>query len=226
MMATTPLFVEIIVIGVGAFTALGLIVTATIDAPWLLIRDTTAIIFAFPFLALSYVLGIIVDRLADSLHNTFSRQQWKCKPFASMMEYHAAHKLIRYHSGPAWQHLEYTRSRIRICRGWSLNCVLLLLGANLWIWLQGNTLAWSLTSSAVVSAILLLIFLGCLFSFWSLGQSYHNQVFETHQLLLTLVPLSGVTVSQAATVVAVRPLEPRRGETPELVAESVRGQAN
>ncbi len=190
-MATTPLFVEIIVIGVGAFSALALIVTAALDVPWLLFKDVTAFIFAFPFLALSYVLGIVVDRLADYLHSALSRQASKSRPFASMAEYHEAHKLIRYYSGPVCQHLEYTRSRMRICRGWSVNCVLLLLGANAWIWSQGNTLAWQSTSAVVVSGTLLLIFFGCLFSYWALGRSYHEQVFETHRLILVLTPIPG-----------------------------------
>jgi hypothetical protein len=223
MMATTPLFVEIIVIGVGAFTAVALIVTAALDAPWLLLKDVTAFIFAFPFLALSYVLGIIVDRLADYMHGVFSRQTWKCKPFASIAEYHEAHKLIRYHSGPACQHLEYTRSRMRICRGWSVNCVLLLLGANAWIWSQGNTLAWRSTSAAVVSGTLLLIFLGCLFSYWALGRSYHEQVFETHQLILVLAPIPGggppgATVVGAAAIVSGPAAETVRAAPPQPVA--------
>ena len=176
-----------------------------------------------PFLALSYVLGIIVDRLADYLHSISSRQHWKSAPFASMAEYHDANKLIRYHSGQVWQHLEYTRSRMRICRGWSLNCLLLLIGANLWIWMQGNNLAWRFAASGVVSGLLFLIFFGCLFSFWDLGGSYHKQVFETYQLLLTPAATTGAgppgaNVGPAETVVAVRPAQPLRDAAPQPAA--------
>jgi hypothetical protein len=224
-MATTPLFVEIIVIGVGAFTALALALTATMDAPWLLIRDATSFILAVPFLAFSYVLGVIVDRLADYLHGVFSRQDRRCKPFASLVEYHDANKMIRYHSGPTWQHLEYTRSRMRICRGWSLNCVLLLIGANLWVWLQGNTLGWRLAASGVVTLTLVLILLGCLFSFWSLGRSYHEQVYETHQMLVTLTAaaagaagVAGAGEGQTAAIVSVRPSGSLRESAPQPAA--------
>jgi hypothetical protein len=184
-MATTALFVELIVTGVGAFTALALMLTATMGAPDLLINDTTALIFAFPFLAFSYVLGIIVDRFSDYVYGLFSQRDRESQ-FASVAEYHNAKRLIRYHSERMWLHLEYTRSRLRICRGWSLNCVFLLISGNLWIWLQTRPLGWQVRSSAVVSGLLALVFVGCVFSFRALRKKYRIQVFEKHKLLLHL----------------------------------------
>lgn len=187
-MTTTALFVELIVTGVGAFTALALVVSATLGSPALVITETTALIFAFPFLAFSYVLGIIVDRFSDYVYGLFSRRERKSDQlFASLADYHHAKRLIRYHSEQMWQHLEYTRSRLRICRGWSLNCVLLLVAANLWVWLQGMSPAWRVRSSLVVSTLLALVFVGCVFSFQALRKNYRIQVYEKHKLLVRLL---------------------------------------
>lgn len=183
MLPVTALFVELIIIGVGAFTAFTLYVMTVLGMPLLLLTDVTALILAFPFLSFSYVLGIVVDRFADYIYSFFPRFNQQIDQFPSVKDYHTAKRRIRYYSERLWYSLEYTRARLRVCRGWSVNCVLLLIASNVWIWGHANPFSWRLEACIVMSSCLLLLFLGCIFSFSALIKKYRVQVFEKHEMM-------------------------------------------
>lgn len=128
-MKTTSLFVELLVIGTGAMIALALVLTSMIqlDTHWLssTLEDYSLLValFAFSFI---YLLGIVVDRLADMLFDARS-QQIKATVYKAD-ENILADKINIYHNAtPLVEMINYGRSRMRICRGWILNLLFIII---------------------------------------------------------------------------------------------------
>lgn len=184
-MTTTSLFAELLIIGVGAFTAVCLTIASLTGIPALKLDDITALVFAFPFLAVSYVSGIVVDRAADFVFSWFPRIGVRQHRFPSVTDYHQAKRRIRLYATALARNLDYTRSRLRICRGWTLNVALLIVGSNLWIWLanEKQSIDWKVTCTSVFSALLACLGLGCVYSYITLNQKYRLQVYEKYRLL-------------------------------------------
>ncbi|HET6229816.1 MAG TPA: hypothetical protein VFE05_07070 [Longimicrobiaceae bacterium] len=157
-MSTTNLFVELIVIGVGAMAWVVLLVLAFFgwdSIAWLRPNDAAA---AIPLLAVTYLLGIVTDRLADALFEDVRRIAARRhleppsttgsgagrlvdlavatrKPTAydeATDAYHSArHTLLQ---GERFiPILEYGRSRLRICRGWVFNALVLAVAVNVFL---------------------------------------------------------------------------------------------
>ncbi|MCA9249054.1 MAG: hypothetical protein KDA42_18155 [Planctomycetales bacterium] len=124
-MSTTNLFVELLVIGVGAacWVALGLASVAGIG--WI----ESDVLQSYPalavMLALVYVLGIISDRVADWLFDIFFSGRIRSCYFEEKRDYQDARRLVISNSTRLADMHEYGRTRIRICRGWSLNAAMM-----------------------------------------------------------------------------------------------------
>ena len=76
-MKTTSLFVELIVIGIGAIFGLGLLVTAMCDPGLTMvgrIQESNNLLLTAIGIAVIYPMGIIIDRLADRLMKRPSRK--------------------------------------------------------------------------------------------------------------------------------------------------------
>lgn len=135
-MNTTNVFVELLVIGLGPVAAATLVVAVAFDpaalGPAALVDAGTSLLILVPLLAITYILGILVDRLAD---RTFSgwADRIRHRYFDSDDEYHTARRTIVYHSEPMYRIRQYGRSRMRICRGWAVNAALLVVPANLYV---------------------------------------------------------------------------------------------
>jgi hypothetical protein len=131
-MNTTSLVVELVVIGAGAAVWVSLAVLAVFGTEWLhalaASRDL-AIPVLLPALSFTYVLGILVDRLADGI---FAGQAARLRAgwFPQPEEYRFARTLIYVRSAALRDLYEYGRSRLRICRGWTVNALLILLSLN------------------------------------------------------------------------------------------------
>lgn len=132
-MSTTNLFVELVVIGVGAALWVVLLLLALSGLRAAEVLALVQLETAVPLLALVYVLGIVVDRLADVVFERLWVSQLRQEHFASLGEYYDARRTILTHSERLTELLEYGRSRLRICRGWCLNCVLIVPALNLWL---------------------------------------------------------------------------------------------
>jgi hypothetical protein len=131
-MNTTNLFVELIVIGIGAFGwafffALALLGYSSGDLEkWAAMPAIVA-----PALAVTYVLGIVTDRLADGLFRRFAGKQPKNdRQDADEKQYYKDRNLILAGSEEFARQYEYSRSRQRICRGWTVNAVALVVAIN------------------------------------------------------------------------------------------------
>lgn len=66
-MNTTSLFVELVVIGVGALAWVALLVLSVFGYDWVPLDPLLAAAATVPLLSVVYVLGIVSDRVADLL---------------------------------------------------------------------------------------------------------------------------------------------------------------
>jgi hypothetical protein len=128
------MFVEVLVVGIGFLTALG-ILGAAIAGPHNS-RQLTALagtpLAAGSALAFAYALGILIDRVADTVLAPV-RRRLRSQSFPTSSAY--ARARIALAEIPALAaRADYARSRLRICRGWMLDSILLTLATDLALW--------------------------------------------------------------------------------------------
>lgn len=137
-MKTTNLFVELVVVGTGAALFLVLLlVTFFGDQPWLYqgISKSDDVASIIPVLSLIYVLGIVVDKVAYRLFNNTEDHLRRNKFSVGSTErdklkgyYDARHQMYTSpNTTAAIEAFEFGRSKIRICRGWTVDSVLIIL---------------------------------------------------------------------------------------------------
>ncbi len=131
-MSTTNLFVELVVVGTGPTLAVAVVLYTLFGdncefsqrLSQLLTTNLASIIPVLPFI---YVLGIVVDKVAYRIFKPAEDCLRKCK-FGADGYYDARHHLFtKQHEQKAVEAFEFGRSKIRICRGWTINCALLIL---------------------------------------------------------------------------------------------------
>ncbi|MFJ3128656.1 hypothetical protein ACIPJO_37905 [Streptomyces sp. NPDC086993] len=141
--AATAMFVEVLVVGIGAITASVLLLIALIgpDTTAKLAPVTGSSAAAGVGLATAYALGILIDRAADTALGilidraadtalTPHRRQLRTRFFPSNTAY--AQARLRLADSPVLAaRADYARSRMRICRGWTLNTLALTFTADL-----------------------------------------------------------------------------------------------
>ncbi|MYW01538.1 hypothetical protein [Streptomyces sp. SID3343] len=122
--AATALFVEILVVGVGALSGLSILITGIWFPRGLEnVPSLDGSILLGLGISLAYALGILVDRWADALL-TKARHALRSQYFASDLEY--AEARVKANATPSYAlRAEYAKSRIRVCRGWMLNSVII-----------------------------------------------------------------------------------------------------
>jgi hypothetical protein len=112
---------------------------------------------AVVILAVIYVLGIISDRIADTLFHKIWSDDLRGPHFQNIAEYYNARGLILIRSERLSDLLEYGRSRLRICRGWAFNSLLITISLNTFLWTNfaDKSAVWSIS---ILSTISLLVF--------------------------------------------------------------------
>lgn len=131
VVAATAMFVEVLVVGIGFLTGLG-ILAAAIAGP----GNTRKLapvggtpLAAGAALAFAYALGILIDRAADTALAP-ARRRLRARSFPTSAAY--AQARLKLAENPALTaRADYARSRLRICRGWVLNSILLTLATDL-----------------------------------------------------------------------------------------------
>ena len=132
-MGTTELFVELIVIGIGAVIWIVLGTFSIFGYTWIPNDELFSVSTLIPFLSLVYIVGIVTDRIADVLFEAIWVPKLQKKYYSSSALARDDRRLI-YSSNEFLANLiEYGRSRLRICRGWAFNGVLIMLSANFFI---------------------------------------------------------------------------------------------
>jgi len=130
--AATAVFVEVLLVGVGFLFSIAIGVASLINLHENIFEKLagSAPVIAFG-VALSYVLGIVVDRIADKSLDRWS-DSLRDDYFPTNEAYSKAR--IRVSSVP-WisEQAMYARSRMRVCRGWIIISPILTASSILWI---------------------------------------------------------------------------------------------
>ncbi|HVP55228.1 MAG TPA: hypothetical protein VMU45_09560 [Candidatus Eisenbacteria bacterium] len=176
-MATTQLFVELLVIGFGVTAWLVLFVAAALGWQPSQFSQHLGGVALVPLSALAYVLGIIVDRIARELFARVSGTALAHPPGTPVAD---AELLICEKSERLWNSCAYNRSRFRICRAWTLNFAMIAVAYATW---NARVRIHDWRHSAAVTA---LAFLCSLLAAWAtarLNRDYNSQVGKVFRFL-------------------------------------------
>ena len=135
-MKTTNLFVELVVVGTGAALFVALLFYTffgdrlLFGQPFSSLAKPDDLASIIPVLSLIYVLGIIIDKIAyrifkgkeDSLRKENFEKSGDDGYYKKRYSLYTSANMTQ-----AIEAFEYGRSKVRICRGWTVNSVLLIL---------------------------------------------------------------------------------------------------
>ena len=132
-MSTTTLFVEILIIGFEALAWLGLFIIVLWEPNFLveIIKKNSnySTLFTILLVALAYVLGIIIDRVADSFYKIFRYSHDESPP----VKFGEMRLRVLHESEGMAKFIDYQRSRLRIARATFLNMVILVFAIVIWL---------------------------------------------------------------------------------------------
>lgn len=128
-MITTVIFIEILIIGFQsivwfAFIMGGILYSLHFD--FTVLKGWEALLTFFA-LAVAYTLGVIVDRLSDSIFGHFDMKIHKREITTPSLTYAEMRLEIMYKSEGMARFLGYVRSRVRIARSTAINTILIVL---------------------------------------------------------------------------------------------------
>jgi len=132
-MGTTDLFVELIVIGIGAFIWIVLATFSIFGYKWVPLDQLFSVSAIIPFLSIVYIVGIVTDRIADVLFDAIWGSRILSKHYADLNLARQDRRLIYSKDEYLANLIEYGRSRLRICRGWAFNALLIIIASNFFI---------------------------------------------------------------------------------------------
>lgn len=129
-----------------------------------------------PILAITYILGIVSDRVADSLFDKIWKARLVKQFYPQDGDDYDDRRYIYLRSERLAGLLEYGRSRLRICRGWTLNTLLILISLDLFILRQVTGLLNQLSIFAFSNGLLLALSYGLWFSWKQLTLADYRKV--------------------------------------------------
>ena len=175
-MNTTSLFVELVVIGVGVMIWVLLLAIAFGGVPAAAFDQGLLLAAAIPVLALIYVFGIVWDRFADAIFNRLWGIGLRAHYYAEIGEYYSDRRVLLIEAPALAELLEYGRSRLRICRGWSLNA--LFISVSLWVLLAVQSEQSESTRALLLVASLagLLLAAGCWLAWRNLTLTEYRKI--------------------------------------------------
>ena len=139
-MQTTNLFVELLLIGLGA--AIWVLLLGNVFGVGLAdlqqLSGKNEIAWTAMAIGFLYILGILTDRFADHLMDKRNRKllnQVYGDDYDQLVKDRA---FLFKESSPLVDNMAYGRSRMRICRGWILNLLPILILGNIHIIVGGN----------------------------------------------------------------------------------------
>lgn len=182
-MAMTALFVELVVIGIGAVSWVSLAVLALFGYSWitLTLGQATSVTSLVPLLSFTYLLGIIVDRIADQVF-AVPTSRLRAKWFASRKDYYRARDIF-YLNAPTRDLAEYNRSRLRICRGWVINSAATIVTLNAFVWAQLPDQVPRLKIASIGTIILLGLGLGAVNAWYQLSVDAFERLKEQTKIV-------------------------------------------
>lgn len=183
-MSTTSLFVELIVIGVGAFAWVILFTLTVFGWGWVPVDRIFAPTSIIPLLSIIYVLGIVSDRIADSIFERFWVHHVHKEYFRDTQHYQNVRTEIMLKSERLSELLEYNRSRMRICRGWAFNSFLIALSLNLFLRVRLPLSLWTVRLSLFGTAASLAFGVASWYTWKKLTVTEHKKVKQQGGMLL------------------------------------------
>lgn len=194
-MNTTNLFVELIVIGVGTAAWIVLLVLSFSCLTTSDITNLLKIEMAIPLLAVIYVLGIVTDRIADTIFEKLWGDKIRQRKFGDLDKYYLARREILTKSERLSDLLEYGRSRLRICRGWCFNSILIIITLNLFLWFttEPGINKGALRFQGTISFIILTV--ATWYSWKKLVEAEYRKVLQQAKYLTTQEGVTGETNS-------------------------------
>ncbi|WP_152051008.1 hypothetical protein [Tautonia marina] len=180
-MNTTALFVELLVIGAGAVIAVVLAIVGLCGHEWVPLVKSVEWLLLGPLLAISYVLGIVVDRLADDAFEVWIDKR-RTNTFGTKDAYHQTRYAVLSRHEALRFILEYGRSRLRIARGWTLNCIMIFVAMQAYAFsrLEGST-RWQV--ALIGGSAILLLGLATLYTTTQLATTELKKLKEFQKLL-------------------------------------------
>lgn len=127
-MATTQLFVELLIIGFGGIIWLSLLIVGVFKGTINDFSFLSSPIYVFPIGGFAYVLGIVTDRIAYGIFRPLEKRNEKgiFKNNNGLTAEEHVYQLNTY-SEELKSKISYNRSRLRVVRSWTLNFVLIAL---------------------------------------------------------------------------------------------------
>lgn len=128
------LFIELVVIGAGTLSWGILFALSAFGYRWISNDVATSAPTLLALFAILYVLGILMDGLANHLFGIWDKPIRR-KAFPNNKEYHRARTYVySYANDPIIELFKYGRSRMRITRAWCINWALLAVSVPLLVW--------------------------------------------------------------------------------------------
>ncbi|MEM6806442.1 MAG: hypothetical protein AAF696_33900, partial [Bacteroidota bacterium] len=105
-----------------------------------------------------YVLGVIFDRWVDNLFDRFFKENYENPDFLPREEYYYARTKVYLASQDLKNLLEYGKSRIRICRAWAFNSLMIAFFGFFYVMASPHSPLTNLLLKVKVGMTILLVF--------------------------------------------------------------------
>jgi hypothetical protein len=182
-MSTTILYAELLVVGTGAAFFIALLFYSLFgDASWLVkvagLSSIEKVVSLIPILSIIYLLGIIMNNVGYLL-STHLEEWLREKNMNPAENYNKIRNNLYFanNSKEMIKDFEFRRSKIRICRGWFVDSILLIVSLS--TFLQNGKIPYVMVYFWLITGILLM--LSTAMSWWvAVGaeidwmNSYHN----------------------------------------------------
>lgn len=155
-MTTTAVFAEIIVVGLEAEAWIALVLLAIWGTGWVELDalDPWSALVTILVLATAYVLGIIVDRIADKLVTEVAKRLAK-QPAKPEVEFEEQRLKVLDKSEGMAKFLDYQRSRQRVARGTIVNAACAIPAVLAFLWARTDASAWWIAGGTASAALVL-----------------------------------------------------------------------
>jgi hypothetical protein len=178
LMNTTQLFAEILVSGTGAVIAAGFLAAAVFRLPVTGLAAEAGTALLAPAIAVAYIFGIMIDRIGFGLFGRLEqRNRNAIVPADDLVSVEDKERFILLTSEALSLQLTYNRSRMRICRSWTINFLLIAIASGLW------AMRVNLTPSLFLPALSLVLAVLSMFVWLKLSRDYYINVEKSYTYL-------------------------------------------
>lgn len=175
MLSTTAAVLEILIIGIQGVLWLGFALSAILGEDALTRPPNVPDAFSVAALGLiAYALGVIIDRMADSLDAFWRTDVGRDLPPVPTMRL----RMMQVDDGRS-RFLEYQRSRLRIARGTVLNLAVLI-ATSLWFMIARAEMRWWQITG--IEVILVALLVAAFLSALGIGDAYDKRLVDAYSM--------------------------------------------